>query len=162
MRNNSGAGRTWYIYILKLEHESWYVGTAKGLRSRLQSHAKKSPYALVKRRADYDYSDEGLTGKRKPTHLHAAFKSFGDCFWVTDIENAITYAMAARYGFDKVRGGGVLLQSWGVKVSDTVVDELRARYANVGIRTTYALEEIDLAAETPYAFPLTKRWRHST
>lgn len=155
--------RNWYIYILKLEKDSWYVGTAKGLRSRLRSHAKKSSHALIRSRPGRVLSDQGLTGKRKPTHLHAAFRSIGDCFWVTDIENAITWAMARKYGFDRVRGGGVLLQSWDAEVPQSAINELNVRHAErVDIRSKYSLMEIDWTTEKPYALPLTKRLRTST
>lgn len=154
-------GRNWYLYILKLEQDCWYVGTAKGLRSRLRSHAKKSPHATIRRRAGYEYSNRGLTGKRKPTHLHAAFRSVGDSLWITEVENAITFAMATRYGFDKVRGGGLLLHSWDEEVPDSTIQELTTRYGGIDIRSTYALVEVDLGSEKPYAFPLTKRLRNS-
>lgn len=69
------------------------MGTAKGLRSRLRSHGKKSRYSTLKTKGAVGYMESGLTGKRKATHLHAAFRSIGDCFWVTEIENTITVAL---------------------------------------------------------------------
>lgn len=152
--------RNWYVYILKLELESWYVGTAKQLQSRLLAHAKRSPYALISRSTDSEFSDRGLTGKRKPTHLHAAFRSVGDSLWITDVENAITFAMATRYGFHKVRGGGILLQSWDKDVPASAREELKVRYGGIDIRSTYGLVEVDLSVETPYVFPLTRRSRN--
>ncbi len=148
--------RSWFIYILKLEQDSWYVGTAKGLRSRLRSHAKKSPYALISRKKYYRYKCNGLTGSRKATHLHAAFRSTGNCEWVTEIENCITVAMAKKYGFEKVRGG-IHISPWKKELSDKTRIALISRFGNVDIRVKYNLEEIDLITEPEFIFPITKR-----
>lgn len=148
--------RSWYIYILKLEQDSWYVGTAKGLRSRLRSHAKKSPHSLIKRNKKFSYKVSGLTGIRKATHLHAAFRSTGDCEWVTEIENCVTVAMAIKYGFENVRGG-IHICSWGKEITEKTVMRLTAKFGNVNIRVKFNLEEIDLNLEPAFAFPITKR-----
>ncbi|WP_413817139.1 MULTISPECIES: GIY-YIG nuclease family protein [Pseudomonas] len=148
--------RNWYIYILKLELNSWYVGTAKGLRSRLRSHGKKSPYSTLKKKGVFKYMENGLTGKRKATHLHAAFRSIGDCFWVTEIENTITVALGQKYGFDKVRGGSII-HSWNYELSDIKVEDLIRRFSCSDIRIKYKLNEINLTQEKPFVFPLTRR-----
>jgi len=148
--------RNWYIYILKLEQNSWYVGTAKGLRSRLRSHGKKSPYSTLKKKGVFVYSDKGLTGKRRATHLHAAFRSIGDCLWVTEIENTITVAFAKKYGFDRVRGGSIV-HSWNYELSDTEITGLIQRFSCDNIRSKYKLYEIDLTQENTFAFPVTRR-----
>lgn len=148
--------RSWYIYILKLELSSWYVGTAKGLRSRLRSHGKKSPYSTLKKKGAFKYMDRGLTGKRKATHLHAAFRSTGDCLWVTEIENTITVALGRKYGFDKVRGGSII-KSWDYELSDIEVKDLIRRFSCSDIRFKYKLNEINLTQEKPFVFPLTRR-----
>lgn len=44
------------------------MGTAKGLRSRLRSHGKKSRYSTLKKKGAVGYMESGLTGKRKATH----------------------------------------------------------------------------------------------
>lgn len=148
--------RNWYIYILKLELNSWYVGTAKGLRSRLRSHGKKSPYSTLNKKGATKYMGSGLTGKRKVTHLHAAFRSIGDCLWVTEIENSITVAFGQKYGFDKVRGGSII-QPWNYELSDTEVKNLIQIFSCSDIRLKYNLSEIDLTQEKPFVFPLTRR-----
>jgi predicted GIY-YIG superfamily endonuclease len=148
--------RNWYIYILKLELNSWYVGTAKGLRSRLRSHGKKSPYSTLKKKGVFKYMENGLTGKRKATHLHAAFRSIGDCFWVTEIENTITVALGQKYGFDKVRGGS-MIHPWNYEPSEIEVEDLIRRFNCSDIRVKYKLNEIDLTQEKPFVFPLTRR-----
>ncbi|WP_409037444.1 GIY-YIG nuclease family protein [Pseudomonas sp. 2957] len=148
--------RNWYIYILKLELNSWYVGTAKGLRSRLRSHGKKSPYSKLKRKGTLEYMESGLTGKRKVTHLHAAFRSIGDCFWVTEIENTITVALGQKYGFDKVRGG-TIIQPWSYELSYIEVENLIRQFSCSDIRLKYKLHEINLTQEKPFVFPITRR-----
>ncbi|MCI8211955.1 hypothetical protein AUC61_20690 [Pseudomonas sp. S25] len=148
--------RNWYIYILKLELNSWYVGTAKGLRSRLRSHGKKSPYSTLKKKGVFKYMESGLTGKRKATHLHAAFRLIGDCFWVAELENTITVALGQKYGFDKVRGG-YIIHSWDCELSDIKVEDLIRRFSCSDIRFKYKLNEINLAQEKPFVFPLTRR-----
>ncbi|MBM6447518.1 GIY-YIG nuclease family protein [Pseudomonas sp. MIL9] len=148
--------RNWYIYILKLELNSWYVGTAKGLRSRLRSHGKKSPYSKLNRKGTLEYMESGLTGKRKATHLHAAFRSIGDCFWVTEIENTITVALGQKYGFDKVRGGSII-QPWSYELSDIEVENLIRQFSCSDIRLKYKLHEINLTQEKPFVFPITRR-----
>ncbi|WP_431196661.1 GIY-YIG nuclease family protein [Pseudomonas syringae] len=148
--------RNWYIYILKLELNSWYVGTAKGLRSRLRSHGKKSPYSKLKRKGTLKYMESGLTGKRKATHLHAAFRSTGDCFWVTEIENTITVALGQKYGFDKVRGGSII-QRWSYELSDIEVENLIRQFSCSDIRLKYKPHEINLTQEKPFVFPITRR-----
>lgn len=148
--------RNWYIYILKLELNSWYVGTAKGLRSRLRSHGKKSPYSTLKKKGVFKYMENSLTGKRKATHLHAAFRSIGDCFWATEIENTITVALGQKYGFDKVRGGSII-NSWNYELSDIEVKDLIRRFSCSNIRIKYKLNEINLTQEKPFVFPLTRR-----
>ncbi|PWE41539.1 hypothetical protein C9I49_20860 [Pseudomonas prosekii] len=147
--------RNWYIYILKLELNSWYVGTAKGLRSRLRSHGKKSPYSTLNKNGAIKYIESGLTGKRKATHLHAAFRSIGDCFWVTEIENTITVALGQKYGFDKVRGGSII-HPWNHRLSDIKVENLIRRFSCSDIRLKYKLNEINLTQEKPFVFPLTR------
>lgn len=148
--------RNWYIYILKLELNSWYVGTAKGLRSRLRSHGKKSPYSKLKRKSTLEYMESGLTGKRKATHLHAAFRSIGDCSWVTEIENTITVALGQKYGFDKVRGGSII-QPWSYELSDIEVENLIRQFSCSDIRLKYNIHEINLTQEKPFVFPITRR-----
>ena len=148
--------RNWYIYILKLELNSWYVGTAKGLRSRLRSHGKKSPYSKLNRKGTLEYMESGLTGKRKATHLHATFRSIGDCFWVTEIENTITVALGQKYGFDKVRGGSII-QPWSYELSDIEVENLIRQFSCSDIRLKYKLHEINLTQEKPFVFPITRR-----
>ncbi|WP_371262560.1 hypothetical protein [Pseudomonas sp. H1h] len=144
------------MYILKLELNSWYVGTAKGLRSRLRSHGKKSPHSTLNKNGAIKYIESGLTGKRKATHLHAAFRSVGDCFWVTEIENTITVALGQKYGFDKVRGGSII-HAWNHKLSDIKVENLIRRFSCSDIRLKYKLNEINLTQEKPFVFPLTRR-----
>lgn len=141
---------------MKLEVNSWYVGTAKGLRSRLRSHGKKSPYSKLNRKGTLEYMESGLTGKRKATHLHAAFRSIGDCFWVTEIENTITVALGQKYGFDKVRGGSII-QPWSYKLSDIEVENLIRQFSCSDIRIKYKLHEINLTQEKPFVFPITRR-----
>lgn len=148
--------RNWYIYILKLEQDCWYVGTAKGLRSRLRTHGKKSPHSSLKKKGKFAYMDFGLTGKRKATHLHAAFRSVGDCVWLMEIENSITVAMAMKYGFDKVRGGSII-HSWDHHLSSNEIDDLTSRFGGIDIRSKYNLEEMDLKSEKKFVFPLTIR-----
>ncbi|WP_148268735.1 GIY-YIG nuclease family protein [Azoarcus olearius] len=148
--------RNWYIYILKLEQDCWYIGTAKGLRSRLRAHGKKSPHSSLKKKGNFRYMDCGLTGKRKVTHLHAAFRSVGDCVWLTEIENSITVAMAIKYGFDRVRGGSII-HSWDRQLSNEEIDNLKQRYGGTDIRSKYNLIEMDLKSEKNFVFPLTNR-----
>ena len=132
------------------------MGTAKGLRSRLRSHGKKSPYSTLNKNGAIKYIESGLTGKRKATHLHAAFRSIGDCFWVTEIENTITVALGQKYGFDKVRGGSII-HPWNHKLSDIKVEDLIRRFSCSNIRFKYKLNEINLTQEKPFVFPLTRR-----
>nr|NLU59003.1 hypothetical protein [Pseudomonas sp. BIGb0427] len=147
--------RNWYIYILKLELNSWYVGTAKGLNQGCEAMVK-SPYSTLNKNGAIRYIDSGLTGKRKATHLHAAFRSIGDCFWVTEIENTITVALGQKYGFDKVRGGSII-HPWNHKLSDIKVEDLIRRFSCSDIRLKYKLNEINLTQEKPFVFPLTRR-----
>lgn len=132
------------------------MGTAKELRSRLRSHGEKSPYSTLKKNGAIKYIESGLTGKRKATHLHAAFRSIGDCFWVTEIENTITVALGQKYGFDKVRGGSII-HPWNHKLSDIKVEDLIRRFSCSDIRLKYKLNEINLTQEKPFVFPLTRR-----
>lgn len=148
--------RNWYIYILKLELNSWYVGTAKGLRSRLRSHGKKSPYSTLKKKGAVEYMESGLTGNRKATHLHAAFRSIGDCFWVTEIEKYHHRSLGQKYGFDKVRGGSII-QPWNYELSDTEVKNLIRQFSCIDIRFKYKPNEINLTQEKPFVFPITRR-----
>lgn len=100
--------------------------------------------------------ESGLTGKRKATHLHAAFRSIGDCFWVTEIENTITVALGQKYGFDKVRGGSII-QPWSYELSDIEVENLIRQFSCSDIRLKYKLHEINLTQEKPFVFPITRR-----
>lgn len=132
------------------------MGTAKGLRSRLRSHGKKSPYYTLKKDGAKKCIESGLTGKRKATHLHAVFRSIGDHLWVTEVENTITVALGQKYGFDKVRGGSII-HPWNHKLSDNKVEGLVRQFSCSDIRLKYKLNEINLSQEKPFVFPLTRR-----
>jgi hypothetical protein len=156
LKSTDEAVRKYFIYILKLENQSWYVGTAKALRTRLRDHAKKSEYSLIKLHKNPVYRNTGLTGKRKATHLYAAFETACDCFQVTEIENAITVAMGNKYGFNKVRGG-IWIKSWDLIIKPEVINDLKNRFENIEIRKQYNLIKIDIKNEKPFALPIYER-----
>lgn len=145
----------WYVYVLKLEHESWYVGTTTNLRTRIRQHAKVSPHSTIKKDCNAPKGSKGLTGKRKATHLHCAFAFSGDEQALHRLETAVTIAMGNKYGFDKVRGGAWILP-WEFGAPMGEITPLKESYQVDNIRECFGIEQINLRARQRYALPLTQ------
>ena len=74
-----------FVYILKLEHGSWYVGWTRDPETRIASH-------FLGRGAQW-------------TRLHPPLSVFGIQPGDTVLENVMTIALMAKHGYQRVRGG---------------------------------------------------------
>ncbi|MFT6835582.1 MAG: hypothetical protein ACJA0H_001622 [Francisellaceae bacterium] len=135
--------KNYFIYILKLENCSWYVGTAENLVHRLTTHAMKSPYSIIDKKAGGSTAKKGLTGIRKAISLHAAFSVTCSEVILTEIEDAVTASMGNKYGYDVVRGG-TWHQLWGVRIDTAQVVKHRNVHSKENIRSSYNLQELKL------------------
>jgi hypothetical protein len=151
------AMKKWFIYILKLEHSSWYVGTAEDLVRRLTTHAMKSPHSIIDKKAGGSTAKKGLTGTRKAISLHAAFSVTCSKIVLTEIEDAVTASMGNKYGYDLVRGG-TWHRVWGVNVDTPGVNKYKNTHSKNNIRSLYDLKELQLdIISTDIPFTLTNR-----
>lgn len=133
----------WYVYILKLEQNSWYVGTAKDLIARLETHAKKSPFSKIASNLKVSSSHKGLTGIRKAIEIRAAFSVTCNTSELTEIEDVITASLGNKYGYHLVRGG-TWHQVWSASSSSQQAVEHSQVYRRDEIRLRYQLQELDL------------------
>jgi predicted GIY-YIG superfamily endonuclease len=93
--------RQGWVYVLRLEHDCWYVGHTKNLRDRIRDHFVK-----------------GMRTKWTSLHTPIALQMFAVA--PISMERCVTEDLAALFGIDKVRGAYPLL-------SPTPSDELLAQ-----------------------------------
>ncbi|MDM8565254.1 GIY-YIG nuclease family protein [Candidatus Halobeggiatoa sp. HSG11] len=133
----------YFIYILKLEENSWYIGTTKELMKRFSTHASKSPHSLLDNKVDGSIYKKGLTGIRKVTHIHAVFVTKCSEKILTEIEDTVTAAMGNKYGYDHVRGG-TWHPLWNVNSECKQAIRHCEKYTKKDIRSCYNLMEINV------------------
>jgi predicted GIY-YIG superfamily endonuclease len=134
-----------YIYVLKLELDSWYVGTSNNLIDRITAHASKSPYSQINKDNNKVLSTQGLTGKRKAVNICNAFTMNCSDQQLTNIENMLTALLAKEYGYEFVRGG-TWFPSWGYNPKESITHTRHSKdyYTTESIITKHDLKEVDL------------------
>lgn len=81
------------LYVLKLEHDCWYVGMSRDVEKRFKSHkaGKGAKWTQI----------------HKPMAIHEVMNTWLNSDSEASIlEDELTLDMARMYGKDKVRGGG--------------------------------------------------------
>ncbi len=93
MRDKTQKNKHWWLYVLKCEHDKWYVGISTNIKQRFQQHKS------------------GFAGAQW-TKLHPPIKVHYEVdLGVVDIERAQTYEgrvtrkYMEKYGDNNVRGG---------------------------------------------------------
>lgn len=117
---------SYYLYVIKLEEECYYVGFSENLHSRLDAH----------------FNGEGA----KWTQLHKPIK--GVCLEYhtnfdkhSEYENILTLKCMKKYGIDNVRGGAwcqtQLYEPSRIKISRMINDDVCFNCKNRGYHTKY-------------------------
>lgn len=87
-----------YVYVLQLEYEHYYVGITRDFDKRLKNHGKGK--------------GANWTALYRPLEvLHLTSAGTNDVSEATKIEDEVTLAVMLKYGIDKVRGGQYIFVS---------------------------------------------------
>lgn len=81
------------LYVLKLEHNCWYIGQSRNVEARVRKHKAGKGAAWTK--------------AHKPLELHEVRRTgLNNDSEVAQLEDELTFDYARMYGYDNVRGGG--------------------------------------------------------
>lgn len=80
------------LYVLRLEHDCWYIGMSRNVDKRFKSHSKgKAWWTNTHKPIEiFEKRETGLTSDSAASKL----------------EDELTLEFARKYGTDRVRGGG--------------------------------------------------------